>query len=123
MKSSLVNGKKYPFNGVRENKGTVLVVDDSSQDLDLLTEILIEDGFEVRPAKTCRMALASALTILPDLILVDVGMPGNEGYAVCRRLKEDERTRDVPVIFIGAWEKRVDNPNGVAENSAQSRRT
>jgi DNA-binding NtrC family response regulator len=91
-----------------EDRGNVLVVDDTPQNLDLLAEILTRDGFEVRPAKSGGLALMSARTIVPDLILLDIMMPGMDGYEVCRRLKEDERTRDVPVIFISALEETVD---------------
>jgi DNA-binding NtrC family response regulator len=86
----------------------VLVVDDTPQNLDLLSEILSGDGFDVRPAKSGGLALLSARTILPDLILLDIMMPDMDGYEVCRRLKMDERMRDVPVIFISALGDSVD---------------
>jgi DNA-binding NtrC family response regulator len=99
---------KYPANKAFEEKGNILVVDDTPQNLDLLSEILARDGFEVRPVKSGGLALVSAQTVTPDLILLDIMMPGMDGYEVCRRLKEDERTRDVPVIFISAREEPVD---------------
>ncbi|MHB8712576.1 MAG: response regulator [Trichloromonadaceae bacterium] len=89
-------------------KGNILVVDDFPQNLGLLTEILQKDGFEVRPAKSGGLALVSARTIVPDLILLDIMLPEMDGYEVCRQLKQDESTRDVPVIFISALEESVD---------------
>ena len=90
------------------DRGNILVVDDTPQNLDLLLEILTDDGYEVRPAKSGRLALESARTIPPELVLLDVMMPEMGGFEVCRRLKEDRRTRDVPVIFISALEESVD---------------
>lgn len=92
----------------QEERENILVVDDTPQNLELLSELLTRDGFVVRPAKSGGMALVSAQTIPPNLILLDVMMPFMDGYEVCRRLKMDERTRDVPVIFISALEEAVD---------------
>lgn len=96
-----MNGLIYPTNKLFEDKGTVLVVDDATLNLSFISEILTRDGFEVLQAKCGRVALDMALTHSPDLILLDIMMPEMDGYEVCRRLKGDERTRDVPVIFIG----------------------
>jgi len=99
-----MNGLNYPAYMTHEDKGTVLVVDDSALNLDFISDILTRDGFEVRQAKSGRLALETVLAHTPDLILLDIMMPEMDGYEVCRRLKEDERTRDVPVIFIGSIE-------------------
>lgn len=99
-----MNGQNYPANKLFEDKGTVLVVDDATLNLDFISEILTRDGFEVLQAKSGRVALIMALASSPDLILLDIMMPEMDGYEVCRRLKENERTRDVPVIFIGTIE-------------------
>lgn len=96
----------------REGKMNILVVDDTPSNLELLSEILSEGGFEVRPVKSGGLALTSARTITPDLVLLDIMMPGMDGYEVCRLLKEEERTRDVPVIFISALEETVDKVKG-----------
>lgn len=103
-----MNGLKCQVNEVFEGKGTVLVVDDAALNLDFISKILTKDGFEVRQAKSGNMALETALIHTPDLILLDIVMPEMDGYEVCRRLKEDERTRDVPVIFIGTIEDGAD---------------
>jgi len=103
-----MNNFQCSGNKVSESQGNILVVDDTPANLDLLSEILTKDGFEVRPAKSGGLALVSAQNIPPDLVLLDIMMPEMDGYEVCRQLKEDEQTRDVPVIFISALEETVD---------------
>ncbi len=83
-------------------KSEILVVDDTQTSLQLLTEILNEAGYQVRPASNGALALRSIAAKLPDLILLDVKMPNMDGYEVCRRLKADEQYKDIPVIFISA---------------------
>ena len=83
-------------------KQEVMVVDDTPASLHLLARILSAEGYTVRPARSGRVAVDSALDHPPDLILLDVAMPEEDGYQVCARLKADERTRPVPVIFVSA---------------------
>lgn len=83
-------------------KGDILVVDDTPANLRLLTQMLTEHGYKVRPVPNGTLALAAARAALPDLILLDVSMPDMDGYTVCRKLKADEQTRDVPIMFISA---------------------
>ena len=83
-------------------KGTILVVDDNPSNLNLLSTILRENGYEVRPAISAPLALRSIRLTLPDLILLDIRMPEMDGYELCGQLKADKRTRDIPVIFISA---------------------
>ena len=80
----------------------ILVVEDTPASLDLLAELLGQAGYKVRPAQDGRMALRSARAQPPDLILLDVRMPGMDGHEVCRRLKTEPATRDIPVIFLSA---------------------
>lgn len=80
----------------------ILVVEDTPASLDLLAELLTQAGHLVRPAQDGRMALRSAQAQPPELILLDVRMPGMDGHEVCRRLKADPRTQDIPVIFLSA---------------------
>lgn len=84
------------------HKGTILVVDDESDSLRLLTDILKEEGYQVRPANSGRLALASINIEAPDLILLDVRMPGIDGFEACRRIKASEATRRIPIIFASA---------------------
>jgi DNA-binding NtrC family response regulator len=80
----------------------ILVVDDTPASLRLLTELLTGNGYRVRPASDGALALESAAVKAPGLILLDVSMPGMDGYEVCRRLKAEENTSRIPVIFISA---------------------
>jgi PAS domain S-box-containing protein len=84
------------------NQNDILVVDDTPDSLELLSRILKEHGFRVRPTTNGRHALKSVAARLPDLILLDVKMPDLDGYEVCRRLKSNEKSKNVPVIFISA---------------------
>lgn len=81
---------------------TILIVDDTPANLRLLSTMLSKQGYQVRPAPNGTLALRSAQAAPPDLILLDINMPDINGYEVCRLLKSDETTRQVPVIFISA---------------------
>lgn len=81
------------------SRPTVLVVDDTPQNLDLISDLLAR-RYRVRVAPGGMRALQIARSSPPDLILLDVVMPEPDGHEVCRQLKADERTRDVPVIFL-----------------------
>lgn len=86
----------------KSNAESILVVDDTPANLQLLTMMLRERGYRVRPVSNGEMALRAVEAQAPDLVLLDITMPGLNGYEVCRRLKADERWRDIPVIFISA---------------------
>lgn len=90
------------------SKGNILVVDDHYANLSLLTQVLSEQGYEVRVAPNGKLALKSVLATPPDLILLDIMMPEMDGYQVCTRLKADKRTRDIPVIFLSALGESLD---------------
>jgi len=81
---------------------SVLVVDDTRANLRLLTEILTEQNYMVRPVPDGELAIAAVHADPPDIILLDIMMQGVSGYEVCEKLKADERTCDIPVIFISA---------------------
>ncbi len=78
----------------------ILLIDDSPVDLRLMVEFLRGRGFVVLIAQDGDQGLARAHDLSPDLILLDVRMPGADGFTICRRLKQDEITRHVPVIFL-----------------------
>ncbi|MBK7000271.1 MAG: EAL domain-containing protein [Rhodoferax sp.] len=85
-----------------ENKGEILAVDDVPASLSFLHEILSQQGYSVRTAPNGELALWTAAHRPPDLILLDVRMPGMDGFEVCRRLKADPATAAIPLIFLSA---------------------
>jgi PAS domain S-box-containing protein len=90
----------------------ILVVGDSNASLRMLTEILEREGYEPRAIEDPQLALEAAFAQPPDLILLDVKMPNMSGFEVCRRLKQDECTGDVPVIFVSALDASQDQVQG-----------
>ena len=87
---------------------SILVVDDVADNLQILETTLKKQGYQVRCAKNGFTALRGAKTILPDLILLDIRMPGLNGYQVCQQLKANEHTRDIPIIFLSALDDVLD---------------
>ena len=83
-------------------KADILLVDDVPANLRLLAQILLTEGYQVRSFPSGALALVAARASVPDLVLLDVMMPEMDGYTVCRKLKADAVTRDVPVIFVSA---------------------
>jgi DNA-binding response OmpR family regulator len=72
--------------------------------------MLMADGYEVRPAINGELALRSAFADPPEIVLLDIQMPGMDGYEVCRRLKAEPETRDIPVLFLSAyseWDEKL----------------
>ncbi|OGP28979.1 MAG: hypothetical protein A2Z26_04905 [Deltaproteobacteria bacterium RBG_16_66_15] len=86
---------------MKEN-GSILIVEDARESLTPLTETLSAEGYAVRSAGSGDLALAIAAANLPDLILLDIRMPGMEGFEALRRLHAAEETRDIPVVILGA---------------------
>lgn len=80
----------------------ILAVDDTAANLQLLTGMLKERGYRVRPVTSGEMALRAIEAQLPDLILLDITMPGMDGFEVCRRIKANSAWADIPVLFISA---------------------
>ena len=85
-----------------EFQADILVVDDNQANLRLLTDVLSSRNYRVHEALNGPEALRIAQSALPDLVLLDISMPGMDGFEVCTRLKADVSTRDIPVIFISA---------------------
>lgn len=90
------------------SEATIMIVDDNHQNLRLLSGILSNRGYRVRIAPGGTMALKSIEKSLPDLILLDIMMPDIDGYTVCKQLKADEKTSDIPIIFISALNEVFD---------------
>lgn len=85
-----------------KEKGAVMVVDDMPDNVHLLEALLQEQGYYVLAFSSGRAALSALARVLPDIILLDIMMPEIDGFEVCRRIKEDDRLRGIPVIFISA---------------------
>lgn len=83
-------------------KADILAIDDTPENLALLSQMLTEKGYKVRSVTKGSTAIRGAKALPPDLILLDVKMPEMNGYEVCQHLKTDDRTKDIPVIFISA---------------------
>lgn len=80
----------------------ILIVDDEDDNLEILGDLLTFDGYTVQIAKDGETALKRVQESRPDLILLDILMPGIDGFEVCTRLKADELTKDIPVIFVSS---------------------
>ena len=91
-----------------ESKGEILIVDDKPENLRLLEDILKREGFKVRVAISGVNALHVVNAKASDLVLLDIQMPGMDGYEVCRRMKSNPSTAPIPVIFISAKDETMD---------------
>ncbi|MCV6638721.1 response regulator [Candidatus Albibeggiatoa sp. nov. NOAA] len=92
--------------------GTLLIVDDIPANLTVLLNFLTQEGFKVLMAKNGESALKKVSLAKPELILLDVMMPGMSGFEVCEHLKQQEETKDIPVIFMTALAETVDKVRG-----------
>ncbi len=86
-----------------------LVVDDAAVDRDRIADILHCAGWQVDLAVSGREALEKALARPPDIIFMDIVMPGMDGFEACRRLAEDPRTRAIPIVFVSTKSQRADH--------------
>ncbi|CAK0781055.1 two-component system, cell cycle response regulator [Gammaproteobacteria bacterium] len=92
--------------------GDILVVDDSPENLKLMLDVLATVGYRVRAAINGELALRSVQVKAPVLILLDIGMPGLDGFEVCQRLKANKVTQEIPIIFITALTDMSDKIKG-----------
>jgi len=81
---------------------SILIVDDEPNNLKVLHNLLTQNSYTVRAARSGKSAIETAQLNPPDLILLDIKMPEMDGYMVCQHLKQDDRTQAIPVIFISA---------------------
>ena len=103
-----MNLRLHPQQQLMNTKKSILVVDDTPDNIRLLSAILTEEGYQVRKALDGEMALLACQHLVPDLILMDVMMPQMSGYEVCQKLKDSEATCHIPVIFISALDDVLD---------------
>jgi two-component system sensor histidine kinase/response regulator len=87
---------------------TIMIIDDEPENLNVLGDMLRGEGWGVQAFPDGAMALAAAAESVPDLVLLDIRMPGMNGYEVCRRLKADDRLREIPIIFLSALSDTAD---------------
>src|SRR5919199_326285 len=95
-------------------KGVILIVDDTPTNLEVLLDFLEDSGFKVWVAEDGESAIEGAEYAPPELILLDVLMPGIDGFETCRRLKANPATQDIPVIFMTALTHTVDKVRGLS---------
>ena len=93
---------------------TILVVDDMPENVEILARLLTNRGCAVRRALDGEMALRSARQTPPDLILLDINMPGLSGYEVAAQLKQDKQLGEIPIIFLSALDETVDKVRAFA---------
>ncbi|MEP0853101.1 EAL domain-containing protein [Trichocoleus sp. FACHB-40] len=89
-------------------KEDILIVDDTPENLRLLSKMLTKEGYNIRKALNGQMALTAVQSVVPDLILLDIMMPNMDGYQVCKHLKADPKTAEIPVIFLSALSDAFD---------------
>jgi signal transduction histidine kinase len=95
------------------NNNVILIVDDTFSNLEVLSETLSEAGFEVAVATSGENTLKQLEYDFPDMILLDVMMPGIDGFETCRRIKENPLTHNIPIIFMTALAESVDKVKGL----------
>ncbi|MDM8528035.1 diguanylate cyclase [Anaerolineales bacterium HSG24] len=95
------------------NQNVILIIDDNKANIKLLINTLQQHGFETITALNGLMGIRRAKFVKPDLILLDIMMPGMDGFETCRRLKNDDATRDTPIIFLTAITDTVNKVKGL----------
>ena len=95
----------------------ILVVDDSPTDRQYLSDLLAKNGFSVATAQSAEEALAKVKTQRPDLVLMDVVMPGQSGFQATRTLTKDEATKDIPVILCTTKSQETDRIWGMRQGA------
>jgi cyclic di-GMP phosphodiesterase len=97
----------------RDLAGRILVVDDEARNVEVFSRLMTRLGYEVLAATSGELALQAVERDRPDLVLLDVNMPGIDGFEVCRRLKSDARTRLIPIVLITGLNATEDRVRGI----------
>ncbi len=97
---------------MQKQENLILIVDDKSYNIELLFHVMQINGHGVLVANSGESALEKVKIVLPDLILLDIMMPGMDGFEICKRLKADRKTKDIPVIFMTALTNTADKIKG-----------
>ena len=105
-KNSYISSGKREKNG--EKKATILIVEDNPMTLEVLSGYLNKLGFSAHGVQSGEEAIQQAESLQPDLILLDIMLPGIDGFETCRRLKNKSATKDIPVIFMTALSEITD---------------
>jgi two-component system, sensor histidine kinase and response regulator len=92
----------------KDSPGDILIIDDTPDNLRFLSDLLTRAGYSVRKVITGELGLEAARLEPPDLILLDIMMPGTNGYEVCERLKMSDRTQHIPIVFLSALDEELD---------------
>jgi CheY-like chemotaxis protein len=101
-----------------ETPARILIVDDERQNRQLLEVLLLAEGYELDTAGSAEEALAAVRRQRPDLILLDIMMPGMDGYQVVARLKADPHTASIPVVMLSALDDRSSRSHGLTAGAA-----
>jgi len=102
------NQQVHPPAAAPDRPPDILIVDDTPENLRLLSSMLTTQGYAVRKAISGPMALSALQALKPDLVLLDINMPGMNGYEVCRHLKASAHLREIPVVFLSASDNALD---------------
>ena len=86
----------------------ILVIDDEPEITDIIETFLEAAGYEVKSENSSMVGIERAKAFLPDLVLLDIMMPFMDGYDICTELKRDEKTKDIPVVFLTGKDARTD---------------
>jgi diguanylate cyclase (GGDEF)-like protein len=100
------NSKEYKETS--RNSHSIFIVNDSIEKLRFLSTLLVKEGYEVHQAINSKMALTGIQTQSPDVILLDILMPGMDGYEICKTLKNNPLTEKIPIIFLGTFNEIFD---------------
>ncbi|MEI7937040.1 MAG: adenylate/guanylate cyclase domain-containing protein [Verrucomicrobiota bacterium] len=118
MQTEVLNQNQPGGARVRQRRGLVLIVDDDALNRTLLRDPLEVHDYEIVEAENGEQALEMVAQRPPDVILLDVMMPGMDGYEVCRRLKSDCRTATIPVLMVTALSERMERLMGIAAGAS-----